>query len=186
MNTLTLTKSNLKTKALTAAIAVVAAVALPQIFHLIGMVSGLGSVLGETLLPMHLPVFFAALIGGPLVGLIVGAASPLLSFAIAGMPAAAMLPFMVLELAGYGLSLGLMSKTKMPVVAKLAVALVAGRAVKSAAILFAVFAVGNTAIGVPVIWNSILTGLPGIVLQLVLVPLAMFWYDNRAKSDDRA
>lgn len=47
---------SLKIQTLAAAAAVVGAVAVPQLFHVMGAVSGLGTALGETFLPMHLPI----------------------------------------------------------------------------------------------------------------------------------
>ena len=79
-------------KALVALGAVIGAVALPQIFHLIGVVSGTGAAVGAALLPMHIPVLLAGFLGGPVAGLMAGVLSPVLSFALTQMPAAALLP----------------------------------------------------------------------------------------------
>ena len=101
-------KLSVKAQTLAALIALVSAVALPQIFHLMGAVSGLGTSLGETFLPMHLPILAVGLLAGPWAGLAAGALAPLVSFGLTGMPAAAMLPFMMSELAVYGLVPGLL------------------------------------------------------------------------------
>lgn len=172
---------NLKAKTLTAAAAVLAAVALPQIFHAVGAVSGLGSALGETFLPMHLPVLLAGLLAGPAAGIIAGALSPLVSFALSGMPAAAMLPFIMFELAGYGLTAGALSKVEMPVFAKLLLAQIAGRMLRAAAVLIAVYGLGSRTADIAMIWNTVITGLPGILLQWCLLPLLMFRIE-RAKN----
>ena len=62
MTTNILIKKQLSIKAQTFAtiISVIAAVALPHIFHIIGAVSGLNTGLGEAFLPMHLPEPFAS------------------------------------------------------------------------------------------------------------------------------
>lgn len=83
--------------------AVIAAIALPQLFHMLGAVTGMGTALGQIFLPMHLPVLLVGLLAGPAAGLAAGAVSPLLSYAISGMPVLTGLPFMALELAVYGL-----------------------------------------------------------------------------------
>lgn len=184
MNTLTLNKKAILYKSLLAVIAVGAAIALPQIFHLIGRATGLNSTLGEIFLPMHLPVLLAAIFGGPVVGTVVGAVSPLLSHAISGMPGVAALPFMVIELAAYGLSLGLLSKTKMPVVAKVLIAQIAGRAFRALATVIAIFGFNYTLLPLSGIWNGIITGIPGIVLQLAIIPLAVYVASRR--KDGRA
>ena len=63
-----LPKLSLSTKAAATVLAIVAAVALPQLFHVIGAVSGQGTMLGVAFLPMHLPIIFVGLIAGPAVG----------------------------------------------------------------------------------------------------------------------
>lgn len=110
-NTLTRKKQIITAKALTTVIGITLSVAIPQLFHVIGIVSGTGSLPGSAFLPMHLGVFFTALLAGPAVGAVTGAVSPLLSFALTGMPSAALLPFMMIELTVYGLVCGLL-KTK--------------------------------------------------------------------------
>lgn len=60
-----LPKLSLSTKAAATVLAIVAAVALPQLFHVIGAVSGQGTMLGVAFLPMHLPIIFVGLIAGP-------------------------------------------------------------------------------------------------------------------------
>ncbi len=168
-----------KSKTFAGLLAVAGALALPQLVHWLGAVSGMGSALGETLLPIHLAVILAGLFAGPLVGLAAGAISPAVSFLLSGMPAAAVLPFMTVELAGYGLAAGLLASVRMPAFFKLLIAQVAGRALRSAAVLIAFYGFGG---GLPVasIWTSIVTGLPGIVLQWALVPLIVFWVERMA------
>ena len=66
MSTLTMSKPKLSVKVQTLATvtAIVAAVAVPQLFHVMGAVSGLGTSLGETFLPMHLPIIIVGLLAG--------------------------------------------------------------------------------------------------------------------------
>ncbi len=157
--------------------AIVAAVAVPQIFHLMGIISGTGTSLGEIVLPMHLPVILAGLLAGPWVGLVTGLFSPIASYFLTGMPGAMMLPFMVVELAGYGLAAGLLRKVNIPVVLKVLIAQVAGRLVRAAAILIGVKFLGST-VAIASIWTSIPKGIMGIVLQLVLIPLIVYRVEN--------
>lgn len=174
MATIALNKTAVKTKAITAALAVAAAVLLPQLFHAVGIVSGTGALLGAAFLPMHLPVLLAGLMGGPVAGLVAGAASPLISFLLSGMPAAGVLPFMVLELAGYGLTGGLLSKVNLPVIVKLLLTQLAGRLIRALAVLAAVYGLGSQAVQVAGIWNMVTAGLPGILLQWALIPLLLY------------
>lgn len=172
------TKLSIKKQTLAALLAIVAAVAVPQIFHVIGRISGLGTALGETFLPMHLPILIVGLIAGPYAGAIAGLFGPLVSFALTGMPGSMMLPFMMIELCSYGLFSGLLCNVKIPCILKVLISQVGGRLVRAVAILISVYALGNDNLSVAVIWNSILTGLFGIVLQLSLIPLIMYCINN--------
>ena len=64
MNT-TIDTRIVRNKSITMLLAVAVSVLLPQLFHAVGAVSGLGAALGSTFLPMHLPVLLAGLIAGP-------------------------------------------------------------------------------------------------------------------------
>ena len=167
-------KLSVKAQSFAAVTAIAAAVALPQVFHLLGMLSGLGTALGETFLPMHLPILLVGLLAGPYAGAVAGFLSPLASFALTGMPTGAMLPFMMIELCVYGLTSGLMRNAKLPAIGKVLCAQVAGRAVRAGAILLAVYAFGSYAVPVAVIWKSISAGIFGLVLQWVLLPLLLY------------
>lgn len=173
-------KLSVRTQVLATIGAIAGAVILPQLFHLMGAVSGLGTALGETFLPMHLPVILAGLLAGPYVGAIAGVLSPLVSFALSGMPTAMMLPFMMIELCVYGLASGLLRSAKMPTILKVVIAQLAGRAVRAIAILLAVYAFGSSAVPIAVIWNSIAVGIFGLLLQWTLIPLAVYRVENRA------
>ena len=166
-----LPKLSLSTKAAATVLAIVAAVALPQLFHVIGAVSGQGTMLGVAFLPMHLPIIFVGLIAGPAVGAIAGAAAPLASFLLSGMP-------MMVELCAYGLVAGLLREVKLPSLAKVVIAQLAGRVVLTAATAIAVFAFGSSK-AVAATWTSDLAaGLPGLALQWALIPLAAYWTES--------
>jgi len=165
-------KSRITVKTLTSAGLIALAVILPQIVHL-----ALGSQGGVLLLPMYLPV----LIGGCLLGwrwaIIVGALSPVVSFAITSMigeamPALPRLPFMVAELTVFAIISGLFGKKidenglwAFPAVI---LAQLAGRAVFLG--LVAIFQ-GVVPFTVEMIRSQILTGWVGLLIQAVLVPL---------------
>lgn len=148
------------------------AVALPQIVHI-----ALGQPGGVKWLPMYLPVLIGGCLLGPVWGAGVGILSPAVSSLITSafgnaMPPAVRLPFMMAELFVFGLVSGLSSKmiARHPLMAFPAVILaqIAGRGVFLG--LVAIF--GNmTVLKVPMIWNQIIAGIPGIVVQAVAVPL---------------
>lgn len=169
---------SVKVQTLATLAAVVGAVAVPQIFHALGLVSGLGTALGETFLPMHLPIILVGLLAGPYAGAIAGFFGPLASFALSGMPGIAMLPFMMIELCAYGLFAGLLRNVKLPTIAKVFAVQAGGRAVRAVAILLAVYAFGSESVGVASIWMSIINGAFGLVLQWALIPLVVYRVEN--------
>ncbi|MCL2530646.1 MAG: ECF transporter S component [Oscillospiraceae bacterium] len=145
-------------------------IALPHLAHALG-----GQPAGAMWLPMHLVAILAGMLLGPLVGLGVGAATPLLRFLIFGMPPVPLLWFMVLEVASYGLFAGLCHKrAKMPVWASLLVSQVTGRGVRMLSLFIAarLLNMSNVAAVTAVITTELLAGLPGIVLQWFVVPNA--------------
>ena len=162
--------------------AIAGAVLLPQLVHLIGSVSGVGSALGELLLPIHFFVILAGFLAGPAVGLAVGACAPLISHLLSGMPTETILPFMMIELIGYGLVAGLLSETRLNAFLKLLSVQLGGRLLRAAAVLIAVYAFDLKTIGVESIWNTVRVGLLGILLQWCQLPLLLSWL-NRSETD---
>lgn len=173
MTSVTNKRLSVKAQTVGALVAIAAAVALPQLVHLIGAHTGSGSSLGELLLPMHLPIILAGLLCGPYAAGIAGALSPILSFLLTGMPALAMLPFMAIELCAYGFFAGVLRNNKMPTVLKVLAVQLIGRAFKAVAIIIGFFCFGASvhpmSIGV-----TAAAGWLGILLQLCIIPLVMF------------
>lgn len=132
---------------------------------------------GSVLLPMHIPVLLCGLLCGPAYGLACGVVTPLLSSLITSMPPAAMLPSMVCELAVYGLAAGLLIllvRTKSQVAnvyISLVGAMLVGRVVYGI-VNALIFRAGEYSMQV---WltASFVTALPGIIIQLVLLPLVV-------------
>ena len=175
-------KTSIKIQLIAALIAIVAAVALPQLVHTVGLVSGTGTALGEILLPMHLPVILVGLLAGTYAGAIAGALSPVISFAITAMPTSVMLPFMVIELCVYGAVAGLLKEKNISSIWKVLIAQISGRAIRAVAILFSVYVLSASKLPVSIIWTSIPKGLFGIILQLVLLPLIVFYVDKKGSE----
>lgn len=130
---------------------------------------------GAVLLPMHLPVLLCGLLCGPLYGLGCGILTPLMSSLITGMPGPAYLPSMVCELAVYGLIAGLLiflvhtGNQTADLYISLAGAMIAGRIIYGI-VNALIFRAGEYSMSM---WltASFVTALPGIVIQLVLLPL---------------
>lgn len=150
-------------------------VALPWVFHQFGLA-------GATYLPMQLFVFAAALACGWQAGVIVGILTPLASFAISGMPAATILPQVLVETAAYGLIAGLLrQKFNFKATWSLIGAMVGGRIalLAAVAVIFGITGhiyspLGPSATPFTAVWNTITQAWPGMLAQLALIPLA-FW-----------
>lgn len=130
---------------------------------------------GSMLCPMHLPVLLCGFLCGGSYGLIVGALSPILRSFIFSMPPMFPTAFcMAFELATYGLVSGLLyqylPKTKIMVWVDLILAMVIGRIVWGS-VMFIIMGLNASAFGWNAFISSVLLGsIPGIILQLVLVP----------------
>lgn len=132
--------------------------------------------LGRMLLFMHIPVLLCGFFCGPWYGLAVGLIAPLLSFILSGRPM--LIPdavSMCFELAAYGLVSGALyraTKKRIPgVYVSLIAAMLTGRLLWAAARVV-LYGLGKAPFG----WAAFLSGaftqaIPGIVLQLVLIPL---------------
>lgn len=175
-------KIRLTVKGIATLVAIALAVALPELFHLLGRVTDMGTALGETFLPMHIAVFVVGLLAGPVAGLVTGLAAPAISFGLSGMPTVVMLPYMMIELATYGGVCGLLANVKIPVILKLLIAQVAGRGLRAIAIVIGAYAFGSP-VNVAVIWTSIVAGLPGLILQWIIIPLLMFYISRKVGAD---
>ncbi|MBO6264067.1 MAG: hypothetical protein J6N93_07375 [Clostridia bacterium] len=160
------------------------AVLLPQVIHFISGAPG-----GVEWLPMYLPVLLGGCVLGYKWGLGIGILSPLVSFLITSltgnaMPAAARLPFMIVELAVFASVSGLFSKS----IAKngwmafpaVLLAQVSGRMVFLA--LVAIFQ-NITPFTFDMIWAQVKTGLLGMVVQAVFVPFIVMLFTLLIKKD---
>lgn len=138
---------------------------LPVIFHSFNMG-------GQIFLPMHIPVLISGLFLGPLPGLMIGMITPILSSLLTGMPPIfPMLPIMVVELGVYGLSSGYIGKvmngkTYLPLIA----GMVDGRIAAGIAVFALSRLFGAQLSPIPFLQGAVVTGLPGIIIQLIIIP----------------
>lgn len=134
--------------------------------------------IGKSLAPMHLPAFLCGFVAGPVWGLIVGFCAPLLRNLIFHMPALSSAIPMAFELAGYGLTAGILYRIlpkKLPYIyVSLGGAMIVGRffrAIVKAALLVA----DNNALTLKIFFAGMLTNaIPGIICQIVIIPLVIF------------
>ncbi|MDR1736930.1 MAG: ECF transporter S component [Oscillospiraceae bacterium] len=134
--------------------------------------------MGKVLLPMHLPVLLCGIICGVPYGLACGAVTPVLSHLMTGKPPMAILPSMICELAVYGLVSALLARfiktknTYLNTLVPLICAMLAGRVIYGAMNAL-VFQAGDYSMQ---IWmtSMFVTALPGIIIQIVLIPGVVF------------
>lgn len=127
---------------------------------------------GTVLLPMHIPVFLIGFLCGPMYGMLGGLLIPALSSLLTGMPAAfPMLPIMACELCAYGaLSRAVLSQAALAAVRLLLLLAMLGGRAAYGAMYYALLLAGGGALKALSVWGAVQTGLPGIALQLAVVP----------------
>ena len=142
------------------------------------MITGHVPQIGNMLCPMHFPVLLAGFVlGGPW-GLALGLIAPLLRSVLFGMPP--MYPIaisMAFELAAYGLVSGLVwrkVKHTLPMMyAALVIAMAAGRLVWGAVRFVLAGLSGSSFPFSAFLSGALLTAVPGIIAQLILIPLIL-------------
>lgn len=137
------------------------AVLTPLIFHLAGAAAA-----GKMFLPMHFFILITGLFLGWRAGLFIGLSTPLISYSLASMPPAAILPFVVIEACLYGFLAGLLSR-KLNIFFALVGALILARLFLAAAI----FVLPTNLNAFAYVFGAIKAGWPGILAQLVFVPI---------------
>ena len=134
--------------------------------------------IGNLLLPMHLPVLLCGFLCGGGWGAGVGLAAPLLRSLLAGRPEFFPTAFsMAFELAAYGLVSGVLwhkVKHTVPMMyASLVTTMVAGRLVWGTVRFVLAGLTGSSFPFSAFLSGALLTAVPGIVAQLVLIPLIL-------------
>ena len=140
--------------------------------------------LGNMLLPMHLPVILCGLICGWQFGAVVGFILPLMRFMLFGMPP--IFPTgtaMAFELASYGLLAGLFySRSRWQCIISLyrclLAAMVCGRLVWGAVMVILLGVSGSSFTWKMFMAGAFLNAIPGIILQLVIIPAVMVALDR--------
>ena len=161
-------KTNVKTLVLSALFLALAMI-LP---FLTGQIPEIGSML----CPMHIPALLCGFFCGWPWGIAVGFIAPILRSLTLGMPP--MFPVaisMAFELATYGAVSGLMyhclPRKKISIYLALVTAMVAGRLVWGI-VRFVCAGLDASAFGLSAFWaGAITTAIPGIIVQLILIPI---------------
>lgn len=144
--------------------------------------------IGSKLCPMHIPVLLCGFICGPYWGLAVGFVAPLFRSLTLGIPL--LFPSavcMAFELAVYGAVAGIMHKLlprKKPYICcSLIIAMLSGRLVWGF-VMFLCMGVDSGSFGLTAFFAGAFTdAIPGIILQLVLIPIVVMLIENFKKFD---
>ncbi|TKJ42309.1 ECF transporter S component [candidate division LCP-89 bacterium B3_LCP] len=131
-------------------------------------ITGIG---GRIFLPLHYPALLAGLLFGWRMGITVGLLTPLMSAILTGMPP--LIPsaiLMVPELVVYGLCSGLLRKYT-GLYPALLISQIMGRLAWGAAVLLLTPLIGLQIPVVPALITGLVMGLPGIIGQIILIPL---------------
>lgn len=151
---------------------------LPLAFHTFGMG-------GRTFLPMHIPVFMGGLLLGSFPGFIIGAITPLLSCLLTGMPPLIpSLPMMIVELALFGLVAGyLYFDKRQNIYLALISAMVAGRLGAAFVLLLFSDMLGIHLHPLTYVAATFMTGIVGVVIQIVFIPILVRRLENILNSE---
>jgi uncharacterized membrane protein len=172
--------NNIRSYILTVAF-VMLAISMPWVFHQFYLA-------GPTFLPMHIFVLIAGLLFGWRAGLVVGLLTPLVSHFISGMPVLNVLPQIVIELSAYGFIAGILrEKYNLRTIWSLLGAVVGGRIALLLAILVIYFIAGESysPLGLEAnpfasFWSVVKQGWPGILTQLISIPIIVWLVEKLA------
>ncbi len=139
--------------------------------------------IGSMLCPMHIPVILCGYFCGAPWGFAIGAVAPLLRSFTLGMPSLYPKAFaMAFELAAYGLVSGVLyrvlPKKKINIYVSLVLSMIAGRLVWGI-VQFCCMGLDATKFGFSAFWaGAVVNALPGIVLQIVIIPLIVMLFEK--------
>ncbi len=143
---------------------------------LLPFLTGQIQTIGNMLCPMHIPVLLCAYICGYRWAAAVGFISPLLRYAIFGMPP--IMPAgvsMAFELLTYGLVAGLLyeklKKNTLNIYVSLIISMISGRVVWGIARLIISGVTGTEFTWQLFIGGAVLQAVPGIILHILLIPI---------------
>ena len=139
--------------------------------------------IGAMLCPLHIPIILCGFICGWPWGLVVGFVAPIFRSLTLGMPP--LFPTaicMAFELAAYGAVAGLMHrflpKKKPYIYCSLITAMIVGRLVWGVAMLICMGINGGTFTFAAFIAGAFTNAIPGIIVQIILIPVLVMVLDN--------
>ncbi|MGD9568434.1 MAG: ECF transporter S component [Sedimentibacter sp.] len=150
---------------------------LPMAFHMFGMT-------GPIALPMHIPVLIGGLLLSPYFALLLGIVTPVVSGLLTGMPV--MFPMaiiMAFELGAYGLATSLLTrKLNLSAIPSLIISMITGRIAAGFTVAVLVQLFGIKMNPFMYVKSAIITGLPGIIIQLIFIPSLIYAINKYLKE----
>lgn len=141
-------------------------VIVPSIFHFSGIP-------GTIFLPMHLPVLIGGFLLPPGYAILLGMLTPILNNLLTGMPP--LFPIMIImifELGAYGFITSILNrKFKLNILISLIISMTFGRVVAGGVVYALVVLFSQKMNPILFIKTAVLTGFPGIVIQIILIPV---------------
>ena len=157
--------------------------------YVLPFLTGQVPAVGKMLLPMHIPVLLCGFVCGWQYGLMVGFVVPLFRSVLAGMPV--MMPTavgMAFELATYGMISGLLYRKltgkSLNIYITLIGAMLGGRIVWGIVSILLYGIQGNVFSLQLFISGALLNAVPGIALQLVLIPVIVLILEKAGLMDE--
>ena len=144
----------------------------PIVFHMMG--------LGKLFLPMHIPILVAGAVLSFPVGISVAILTPFLSMLLTGMPPFPYAILMCFELMALSGAAFLFTRTRIPLLLALAFAILI-----RCAVTWVITFQFSRLLGLPPHITgciSIISGFPGIILQLIIAPAAILSIRSRLAS----
>lgn len=150
---------------------------LPMIFHIFGMT-------GTVFLPMHIPVLLGGMLLSPSLALILGMITPVISSIFTGMPVAfPMAVIMAFELGTYGFVAALaVRKFKLSILPSLIISMICGRIAAGLAVALLVQLFGIKMDPLMYIKGVIITGMPGLIIQIIFIPSLIYAINGYCKK----
>lgn len=147
---------------------------------------------GSMLCPMHIPVILCGFICGWKYGLVVGIISPIFRSLTLGMPPLFPTAFsMSFELGAYGLLSGILynhllncifKKKELVIYLSLIISMVVGRLIYGT-VMFVLMGFGKVTFSLKMFWvGTIVESIPGIILQIILIPLIILIFEKYKKN----
>jgi len=144
----------------------------PYIFHIFGSV-------GQIFLPMHVFVMIGAYILSPIYALTIAVIIPIISSFLTGMPIIyPILPILMMELITYALVIGFLKRRGL--YQSLIVAMISGRVAATLTVFLLRETMGLAMHPIRYIESSIITGLPGIIFQIIIIPIIITLINNHS------